>query len=68
MYICPKNFPDLAEHWDLEFIFRSVKPFSAKRIVTFRELKFITPADARKAEIARSHEDVLGSLGYKFLD
>jgi hypothetical protein len=64
----PKYFPDLDEHWDLEFIFTSVNPKVGKRSTAFRELKFITPKETERSEIARSHDDVLDSLGYKFSD
>ena len=62
----PKFFPDFKDHWDLEFIFRSVSSVVPSRTAAFRELKFIEPERTKKSEIARSHEDVLGSLGYKF--
>src|SRR5579871_1933995 len=62
----PKNFPELGEHWDLEFIFSRVIPNMGKRSVAFRELRFIIPEETKRSEISRSHDDVLTSLGYKF--
>src|SRR5579864_6351287 len=44
----PKFFPDVAEHWDLEFIFSSVHPFIGKRSTAFQELKFIIPEQTKR--------------------
>jgi len=64
----PKQFPDLEKHWDIEFIFTTVNSKIPARTLALRELKYINPAETRKSEIARSHEDILASLGYTLLD
>ncbi len=63
----PKRFPDLPSHWDLEFIFRGVLPRRELPTVTaWKELSFVDVSRTKKSEIARSHEDVLESAGFKF--
>jgi hypothetical protein len=61
----PKYFPDLDEHWDIEFIFSSVIPREKipSRTKAFREIKMLDPRTTKRSEIARSHEDVLASAG-----
>ena len=61
----PKYFPDLNEHWDLEFIsFSFVDEKNVPmRSRAFRELKMIDPKTTKRSEIARSHEDILSSVG-----
>jgi ADP-ribose pyrophosphatase YjhB (NUDIX family) len=65
----PRRFPDLPNHWDLEFIFTaelsSGKPPKAR---AWRELRFVDLSRTKKAEMARSHEDVLESAGFRFED
>jgi hypothetical protein len=63
----PRYFPDLAEHWDLEFIsFASVRSIQL-RTRAFLELALIDPKVTRRSEIARSHEDILASVGIELL-
>jgi len=63
----PRYFPDLAEHWDLEFIsFVSVHSVP-HRTRAFLELALIDPKVTRQSEIARSHEDILASVGIELL-
>ena len=61
----PKRFPELAEHWDIEFIFfgglskkRLGKPFA------WNDLRFIDSSRTKRSEFARSHEDILESAGF----
>jgi hypothetical protein len=61
----PKLFPDLNEHWDLEFISFASSDASGipSRSRAFRELRFLDPGSLKRSEIARSHEDILSSSG-----
>jgi 8-oxo-dGTP pyrophosphatase MutT (NUDIX family) len=61
----PKYFPDQNEHWDLEFIsFSIVQPSETPtRSRAFRELQWIDTKNMQRSEIARSHEDILSSVG-----
>jgi ADP-ribose pyrophosphatase YjhB (NUDIX family) len=63
----PKTFPDLPSHWDLEFIFRGELSAEAlPRASAWRELAFIDTRRISRSEIARSQEDVLESVGFRF--
>lgn len=65
----PRRFPDIVRHWDLEFIFRGEWPDGASpRAAAWTDLRFVDPASTPKADIARSHEDVLASAGWKLRD
>ena len=65
----PKRFPDLPSHWDLEFIFRGDLPRGTlPRATAWKELSFIDVSRTRKSEMARSHEDVLESAGFRFAE
>jgi hypothetical protein len=66
----PKYFPGLDKHWDLEFIsFSSVNGKNVPiRSRALRQLKMIDPKSTRRSEIARSHEDILSSVGIILLD
>ncbi len=64
----PKYFPDLNDHWDIEFISlaaasRTLPP----RTAAFLELKLLDPKVTKRSEIARSHEDILASAGIELL-
>jgi ADP-ribose pyrophosphatase YjhB (NUDIX family) len=65
----PRRFPGANGHWDLEFLFRGHlserPPPSADPWV---ELRFVDLLTARQQDIARSHEDILASAGFKLLD
>lgn len=65
----PKYFPDLNEHWDLEFI--SFSSCDAKtmpsRSRAFKELRFLDPKTLKRSDISRSHEDILASAGIELL-
>jgi ADP-ribose pyrophosphatase YjhB (NUDIX family) len=64
-------FPELKNHWDLEFIFKAV--LSSKEIPTetmkqvWKEIRFLDTSTLssmkKNNEIARSHEDILASAG-----
>ena len=63
----PKRFPQLDDHWDLEFVFTG--EISADRIPkpsVWNEIELVDLELTSKAEMARSHEDILESLGFKF--
>ncbi len=61
----PHFFPELDEHWDIEFIsFASVEAKKLPaRTRAFMELRFLDPKTTKRSEIARSHEDILSSVG-----
>jgi ADP-ribose pyrophosphatase YjhB (NUDIX family) len=60
----PKRFPNLPRHWDLEFIFRSeIKKSSLRTHKAWRELRFIDVDKIPRSDIARSHDDILDSVG-----
>jgi hypothetical protein len=63
----PKRFPGTAQHWDLEFLFRGEIPAAEiPHPAAWKELAFVDLRRTTKAEIARSHEDILESAGLRF--
>ena len=65
----PKRFLDLPSHWDLEFIFRGDLPRGElPRAAAWKELSFIDVTHMKKSDMARSHEDILESVGFRFAD
>jgi ADP-ribose pyrophosphatase YjhB (NUDIX family) len=63
----PKRFPDLPRHWDIEFIFLgNLEEGEVRSSDAWKELHFINPSTTKRSEIARSHEDILESAGFKF--
>ncbi len=63
----PKRFPGSPRHWDIEFLFRGELAASAvPRAAAWKELSFVDLRRTTKAEIARSHEDVIESAGLRF--
>ncbi len=53
-------------HWDLEFIFRGELAAGAvPKASAWTDLRFVDVAHTTKAEIARSHEDILASAGLR---
>jgi hypothetical protein len=64
----PARFPELEDHWDLEFVFKTELPASKipQRARAWRELQMVDTASTKKSEIARSHGDVLENVGYSF--
>lgn len=62
----PKRFPNLPQHWDIEFIFLgSLEKSQLKSPNAWADLQFINPATTARSAIARSHEDILESAGFK---
>ena len=65
----PRRFPDLPSHWDLEFIFRVELPReNTPRASAWLELAFVDISATSRRAMARSHEDVLESVGLRFAD
>jgi len=65
----PRRFPDIVRHWDLEFLFRGEWPGgAAPKAAAWTELRFVDLVATPKADIARSHEDILASAGLKVRD
>jgi ADP-ribose pyrophosphatase YjhB (NUDIX family) len=65
----PRRFPDLPLHWDIEFIFTGELPGDKlHNSPAWRELVFVDLSRTRKSEVARAHEDVLESAGFRFAD
>ena len=63
----PRRFPDLPEHWDLEFLFRAeLAANEVPRPTAWKDLQFVDLAKTPKSAIARSHEDILESAGLRF--
>ncbi len=63
----PRRFPELGDHWDLEFIFRAQLAEAAVPTPTaWTELRFADLGTTPKSAIARSHEDILESAGLRF--
>lgn len=62
----PKRFPNLPSHWDIEFIFRGTLG-KAPKSNAWTDLKFIDVGKTPLSDIARSHEDILESVGFHFL-
>jgi ADP-ribose pyrophosphatase YjhB (NUDIX family) len=63
----PRRFPGTADHWDLEFLFRG--ELAAERLphpAAWTKLAFVDLRRTSKAEIARSHEDIMESAGLRF--
>ncbi|MEM3852101.1 MAG: hypothetical protein QXP70_03780 [Methanomassiliicoccales archaeon] len=65
VYRSPR-FPDGPDHWDIEFIFKGEIPrTSIVKHPAWKELTFIDTRNLKKSEMARSHEDILLSTGFK---
>jgi hypothetical protein len=63
----PRRFPDAAKHWDIEFLFRrEFLAANVRRTAAWKELAFVDLRHTSRAEIARSHEDVIESAGLRF--
>ncbi len=62
----PKRFPDLPKHWDVEFIFLgTLEKGWVSNSCAWKDLRFINPSTTKRSELARSHEDILESAGFK---
>ena len=68
MYVdTPKRFPEPGDHWDLEFVFRGeTDAHEIPKPSSWTEMKFIDLESTSRTEMARSHEDILESLGFRF--
>lgn len=65
----PRRFPSHPAHWDLEFLFRGkLSEGELPSAKVWAELQFVDLTRTRRAEIARSHEDVLASAGFQLAD
>ena len=61
----PRRFPEKGEHWDLEFIFRGeLDPGAVPAAAAWTELRFVDLDRTPTSAVARSHEDVLQSVGF----
>jgi ADP-ribose pyrophosphatase YjhB (NUDIX family) len=65
----PRAFPDLDEHWDLEFIFfaQTEEENLPSKTKAFKELRLLDPTALGRSDVARSHEDILHSAGIELL-
>ena len=62
-----KLFPNLSNHWDIEFIFiGKIQRNELDRLNAWIDLEFIRPSLTERSSIARSHEDILESSGFRF--
>jgi hypothetical protein len=62
----PKYFQDLADHWDIEFIFLgSVDKSRLRKVNAWIDLEFLNLSTLERSSIARSHEDILESAGFR---
>ncbi len=60
----PRRFAGQGEHWDLEFLYRATLPGGRlPRPTAWSELRFVDTETAGKADIARSHEEILAHAG-----
>ena len=65
----PRRFPELKAHWGLEFLYRGELGSSEPPVSdAWLDLKFVDLARTRRADMARSHEDVLASAGFHLAD
>src|SRR5438876_3846699 len=62
----PKRFPNAPTHWDMEFLFRAEMPAAdLPKPAAWTRLAFLDLRRTAKAEVARSHEDVIESAGLR---
>lgn len=63
----PKRFPELPEHWDVEFVFfGKLSTEKLPKPSAWSDLKFVNLPTTRREDIARSHDEILESLGFAF--
>ena len=63
----PRRFPEKGDHWDLEFVFNGEIPVDmVPNARAWTELKLVDLDRTSKADVARSHEDILESQGFRF--
>jgi ADP-ribose pyrophosphatase YjhB (NUDIX family) len=63
----PRRFPNLPNHWDIEFIFRGVCD-KLPRSDAWSELKYLQLGKISRQDMARSHEDIVEYAGFRFAD
>ncbi|MCI4352579.1 MAG: NUDIX hydrolase [Thermoplasmata archaeon] len=64
-----RRYPTRRGHWDLEFLFRGrVRERDLPSPEAWTELRFVDLRTIRKMEIARSHDEVLASAGFRLND
>jgi ADP-ribose pyrophosphatase YjhB (NUDIX family) len=62
----PKRFHNLPDHWDIEFVFSaSLDKSRLGNPDAWVDLQFVNPSTIKRSSIARSHEDILESAGFK---
>lgn len=60
----PARHPESRGHWDIGFLFRgSIRPEEVPRARAWRELAFVDVRRVDRAEITRSHDEVLDAAG-----
>ncbi|MCI4348139.1 MAG: NUDIX hydrolase [Thermoplasmata archaeon] len=64
-----RRYPTRRGHWDLEFLFRGlVHDWDLATPDAWTELRFVDLHTTRRTEIARSHDEVLASAGFRLVD
>lgn len=63
----PKRFPNLVNHWDIEFIFRG-EYGELPKSGAWSDLRYVKVGNIPRREMARSHDDIVESAGFKFTD
>lgn len=61
----PAGRPEWKDHWDLSFLFRGEADGLKSTPPIWRELEYLEVSSLRREEFARSHEDVLASVGLR---
>ncbi len=65
----PRRFPDLLRHRDIKFVFTGeMSGDKLQKPYAWRELAFVDLNRTKKSEIARAHEDLLESAGFRLAD
>jgi hypothetical protein len=60
----PRRFPETHSHWDIRFVFRGTWHGPAPSLPgVWSDLAFVDVNVVRRADFARSHEEVLASIG-----
>jgi ADP-ribose pyrophosphatase YjhB (NUDIX family) len=62
----PKRFQNVATHWDIEFIFQGLlEKGKLRNVDAWIDIRFVNPSFEKRSSIARSHDDILESVGFK---
>ncbi|MFZ0891372.1 MAG: hypothetical protein WB778_09760 [Thermoplasmata archaeon] len=65
----PRRHPGATQHWDLGFLYQgSIPSRPVPHAPAWKELAFVDTRSVHRADIARSHEDVLGLVGLPISD